>query len=299
MFNILIWGTGYGYSKYINVLKYQELLGEIKIIGITGKDEIYLCLDGYQFFPLSEIKKLNIDYIVITSGIYFNEIIMEAKSLGILKPIFIMAKVFEFPGFLFSKYIYLLNSRVSIISNNCWGGTAYHSLGMKFYSPFINMFETDRDYLRLLYNLRYYMKLKLEFIDYGYNSILNINYPICKLGDVILHFNHYSDVEIVKIKWYERVKRITWDNLFIMMFTEDEQIANEFDKLNYKKKICFVPFSSTLSSSYYLQIRNKDIMKKIPFWSIVNKMASGHYHDYDLIDLLHTGKINKNRYFCW
>ena len=31
MFNILIWGTGYGYSKYINVLKYQELLGEIKI----------------------------------------------------------------------------------------------------------------------------------------------------------------------------------------------------------------------------------------------------------------------------
>lgn len=295
MYQILIWGTGYGYNQYINLLKYQELLNEIKIVGITGKDMLYDQLDGYPFWPIFQLTKERVDYIVVTSDINFSEIVIEAEKLGFSEDMFIRAKVLALPGFLFSKYISIQSSKISIISNNCWGGTLYHSLGMKFYSPFINMFENDKEYLKLLSDLKVYLDLKLEFIKDGFNPVLNMKYPICLLGDVELHFNHYPNMDEVELKWSKRVKRINWDNLFVMMFTESEQIAREFDRLDYNKKICFVPFRNSYKSSYYLQIVDRYEMRNIPFWEIVNKIASGHYQDYDLIDLLQKGKIDKSR----
>ena len=55
------------------------------------------------------------------------------------------------------------------------------------------------------------------------------------------------------------------------MFTENFQIAAGFDQLGFKKKICFVPFRSSLKSAYYLQITDRDEMKDTPFWKIVNQ----------------------------
>lgn len=297
MYSILIWGLGYGYYRYFNTIKYQEILGEIKIVGITDKQMLYDCLDGYSFVPLSKISNINVDYIVVTSDLNFKDILSDAAKLGFSESMLIQAKVFLLPDFKFSKYVGLLNSKVSIISNNCWGGTIYHTLGMKFTSPFINMFETDTDYLKLLTDLRYYVGLKLKLKKWGFNSIKNIKYPIYMLGDIELHFNHTSDMNEVEKKWYERVERINWSNLFVMMFTGNDKLAYDFDKLNYDKKICFVPIKISVDSSYYLRISDKDEMKNVPFWMIVNKIASGHYHDYDLIDILHEGKIQKNRYF--
>ena len=49
MFSAVIWGMGYTYNQYINAIKYQELLGRIKISGVTGREDIYEFLDGYPF----------------------------------------------------------------------------------------------------------------------------------------------------------------------------------------------------------------------------------------------------------
>lgn len=297
MYRILVWGCGLYYDKYINSIRYQEIKGNIKIVGLTGKDKLYSRLDGYPFIDINDIECSNVDYVVVTSEEHYAEINMEARALGFREEEIISAKVFCLPSFRFEDYIRLLKSKVSIIANNCWGGTAYHTLGMRFYSPFINMFENDQDYLRMLGNLRYYLGLKLRYVRSDYNGLLKREYPVCRLDDVELHFNYYVDMEEVEKKWYERIERLNWNNIFVMMFTEDRDILEIFDKLDYPKKVCFVPFESPLHSAVFMRILRCEEMKKVPFWKVVNQSASGHFHDYDLIKLLLEGKINHDRLF--
>lgn len=290
-YRVLIWGVGYGYSQYINAIKYQEILNEIKVIGVIGRDVLYDYLDGVPFLSWPEITGREIDYIVITSDKNFTEIAAEAVKLGFSEDLLVKAKVFALPGFRFFKYVSLRSPAMSIISNNCWGGISYNSLGMGFSSPFINMFIEDSQYLRLLRGLKDYLKLRLKFIRLDPAG----GYPVCGLGDIELHCIHYSNMDDVEEKWYERVGRINWDNLFIMMFTTNPQIVADFDQLDFEKKICFVPFESSLKSAYYLQIVDRDEMRDTPFWKIVNMIARGYYHDYDLIDLLCEGRVVENR----
>lgn len=130
----------------------------------------------------------------------------------------------------------------------------------------------------------------------GYTPVLKRNYPVCRLDDVELHFNHYTSMEDVSEKWIKRLKYLNWNNLFIMMFTEDYCSLKDFDRLPFGKKVCFVPFESPLESAFNLQVAAYSEMQKVPFWEIVNKTASGYYHDYDLIQLLISGKVNHDRY---
>lgn len=298
MFRVLIWGCGLQYSQYINAIKYQEILGKIKVMGITGKDILYKYLDGYVFIPLDEIDLESIDYIVVTSEKYYMDIYKKAVRLGFEESRIMQGKVFCLPYFDIENYANLLNSKVSIIANNCWGGAAYHTLGMRFLSPFINMFLHDVDYLRLLGNLRYYLKQKLQFVRMDYTPILARDYPVCRLDDVELHFNHYISMKEAERKWEERIERLNWNNLFIMMFTEDCCSAEIFDHLSYDKKVCFVPFASSFQSAFYLQVASHKETQKVPFWEIVNKTASGCFHDYDLIELLNNGNVNHDRYYA-
>lgn len=297
MDRILIWGVGNHYNQYINAIKYYEILGEIKVIGITGKDKLYACLDGYPFIPLEHIEAHNIDYIAVTSEGNFDEISKKAMSLGFSREVLILAKVFCLPGFRFEKYKELLHAKVSIIANNCWGGLMYHALGMKFRSPFINMREDDENYLKLLSNLQYYLGLDLKFERFNYNPGLQIEYPICKLDDVELHFNHYTSMGEVESKWYERVRYINWDNLFIMMVTKSQESLKVFESLSYPKKICFVPFESSLESAFHIHFAEYEEVQSVAFGQIVNGIPRGNYHDYDIIKLLLTGKPNHDRYY--
>jgi len=295
MKKIIIWGCGVGYNKCINAIKYQELLGHVEVIGVTAKDEVYMRIDGYSFIPIKEIDVIEVDYIVVASEEYFEQICVMAKQmLGIKKERIIKGKVFLYPMFNFEEYVHLRESNVSIIANNCWGGLAYHQLGMEFASPFINMFVRDEEYLQLLNDLRAYLNTELKFHKYAYESVLQREYPICLLNDIELHFNHYVSMEEVEAKWNKRIKRINWDNLFVMMFTENEYVAERFSKLPYKNKICFVPFDSKMESVYYLSLAKK-LMPGKPFYQLVNGIVEGTFNDYDLIELLNKGKIDNNR----
>ena len=194
----------------------------------------------------------------------------------------------------FEEYMKLRKSNISIIANNCWGGLAYHQLGMEFLSPFVNMFVKDEDYLKLLNDLRGYLDAELHFHKFAYENVLQREYPVCLLNDIELHFNHYVIMQEVEEKWNKRVKRINWDNIFVMMFTEEESVAVRFDKLPYENKICFVPFESKHESVYTLKLAEK-LMPGKPFYKLVNGIIEGTFSDYNLIELLNKGKIDKNR----
>ena len=50
MYQCILWGDGRDYDQYINAVRYQELSGNIQVIGITSKATIYRRIDGYALF---------------------------------------------------------------------------------------------------------------------------------------------------------------------------------------------------------------------------------------------------------
>ena len=75
-------------------------------------------------------------------------------------------------------------------------------------SPFKNLFLEDSDYLKLLDNLELYLKNDLIFSSYGRGANSDVVYPIMKLMDIHIHFNHSTSIEDAVIDWSRRVKKV-------------------------------------------------------------------------------------------
>lgn len=100
----------------------------------------------------------------------------------------------------------------SIICSNCIGGTIYHRLGKQFLSPTINCWMHQSDFLKFVFDLKYYLSLNLEFIETEYN------YPVALCGDVKIFFNHSKTKEEAAESWNRRKGRVNYDNLFVIMY---------------------------------------------------------------------------------
>lgn len=293
MLRCILWGIGKVFFQSINVVKYHELRGNLKILGITSNKTSFKEIVDWQVVNTEKLIHMEFDLLIVMAEKSFANIRKEAITMGIKKEKIISYRALNIPQINFNDYITLLRNPVSIFANNCWGGMTYHSLGLQFYSPFVNLFLSDEDYIKFLSNPQNYMEEKLNWKEEGYNKDLEIHYPICTCGDVVLHFNHYKSFELADRCWEERKKRINWDNLFIMMYTENVNIAERFTELPYVKKICFVPFETAQNSLCFVDFTKRKEMEGIPFYSIVNGMASGTYTYYDMVELLCYGRIKK------
>lgn len=207
--------------------------------------------------------------------------------MGIEQNKIILQDIVKLPGFTFEKYKKLRESRLSVISQNCFAGLLYHHFSLPFLSPTINMYESSKDFLKMTSNLEEYLKCKLKFHNIKYTPTVKIIFPVYLLGDVELNMNHYSNFDEAEKKWNDRVKRVNWDNLLVVMYTYSEEELEIFDSLPYPKKICFVPFKSNLKSAFYLPFISSKYNKLSKY---VNGLAMGVYPIYDLWDLMLYGK---------
>lgn len=290
----LLWGTGYVFREYVNLVKYHELLKHIEVVGVTSNTSIYSEIRGYRWISKNELKNIHVDIVILmVKGEVVKQIYAEAIGAGFLPEQIFTFGVLKQEKFDINKYMRIRKNPPTIFSNICWGGCTYHSLGLEFTSPLINMFESDSDYIKLLKNPKYYMEQKLDLQREGYNEVSKLNYPIARCGDVELFFCHYSTFEEANECWERRKKRINWDNMLIMMCTEDEKTAREFAQLEYEKKVCFVPFETEDESLIYVEFRNKGEMKGVPFAQIVNRMSLGIWPYYDMFDLVEKGEFTK------
>lgn len=287
---VLIWGSGAIYNQHLNLLRFMEQVKEFNVIGVvanlfTGVST----LDGWRVIYKSMIPTINFDYIIVMSDKFYEEIVLEAMSLGTDRGQILSYKVLDIPNIDLNKYIHLKNSQISIISNNCWGGLVYNSLGLECLSPFKNLFLEDDDYLRLLINLRDYLEMPLEFVRFEIEIHSKQRYPVMRLGDIFVHCNHDDNPKDALEKWNRRLKKINYDNLFVEMYTEDKDIAEQFVSMDqYKNKICFVPFETKCNDM--LQLKLYPGQKE--FYEVVNSHATynANSNTYSLVDLL-SGNI--------
>lgn len=115
-----------------------------------------------------------------------------------------------------AKSEYNLKHTPSIIASNCIAGEIYNDLGLKFMSPTINLFFNAKDFLKFVLNLKYYTAQKLVFIKNTAGD-----YPLGQLDDIYVHFLHYKTAEEAAEKWYERCKRIDYENIYVIMSDQD------------------------------------------------------------------------------
>jgi len=135
---------------------------------------------------------------------------------------------------------------ITIISNNCIGGFLYQKYGMKYYSPTIGLQFTQEDFVKLCKNFEQYMKEELmeskdkmeeDFIKLGGSEV---NFPVGKLGDIYIYFQHYKSFEEAKIKWNNRKNRMNKNKIFFIFVGYENtpiKIFEEYDKLPLKNKL--------------------------------------------------------------
>lgn len=283
----LLWGMGGDFSDYMNLVQTLELKNEITVTGITAADILYKKIYGYRTVPKPAISQMKIDLIIVMTDKAYLEVESEIMEVGIDVGI-IPCKVLSIPGFRVKDYLEIKKDIPTYFSVNCWAGLLYHRLRLPFRSPIINMFIQGEDYIKFLKCPQAYLEVELEFKGNGYDEYLGREYPIALCKDIELHLNHYDDFISAKNRWEERKTRINWQRIIAMMYTEDQEVAEEFSMLPYPKKMCFVPFDVNLDGVYKIGLSQRNGH----FFEIVNGIVSGRYLYYDILNLA-KGEIRK------
>lgn len=133
----------------------------------------------------------------------------------------------------------LTNFTPSLICSNCTGGFLYHWLGLRFNSPFINLYMTNEDFVSALENWDYFIRGEIKEVrNSGYP------YPVGEgYGGVKIHFVHYKSFSDALAKWKERRERINEANMGIMLTNwggVNLTLLERFDQLPFKHKVVFV-----------------------------------------------------------
>jgi uncharacterized protein (DUF1919 family) len=132
----------------------------------------------------------------------------------------------------------LKNKNFTIISNDCWGGEVYRDFNIPYFTPFVGLMMMAPCYLELLKDLQKNLSSPLTFISSskyeGVNALREKSshpFPIGLLnGSCEVHFLHYQTPEEAL-------------NLFIKFDGSKDyctsQLLEDFDKLPFRKKLCF------------------------------------------------------------
>lgn len=144
----------------------------------------------------------------------------------------------------------LKNKDFSLFSSNCNGACICHDLGLRFRSPFVNLWLTAEDFVKLLEAPRDYLQAPLEFLEQR-----ELSYPVARLRDITVYFEHYASEQEAREQWQRRAERVNWDDLFVLMTDRDgctPELLRRFDALPYKNKAVFthVPYPDIPSAVY-------------------------------------------------
>lgn len=185
----------------------------------------------------------------------------------------------------------------SIISNNCWAGTAvYQPFGLKYNTPTVGLGFVDDDYIKFLEKFDYYLSLTPQFIDpqkaknYELRKRLRgheIDYPVAMLDDITIWFTHYQSASEALEKWERRKSRINRERILVkwsQRYGNDPGLLRRFLALPFKNKIAFVASAAECNNSQVIvvpELENLNIvggdetestLKKINITKILNSI---------------------------
>lgn len=128
------------------------------------------------------------------------------------------------------------SKNLTIISNNCIAGVLYHDNKMKFYSPTINLFIKEEDFVIFCEHLDEF--LKCELVEERFQD----SFPVMSLKidnyKVEIYFMHYKSYNEARNSWNKRKNRINKNNLLFLLCTcqseQQKEAIRRFIDLPYK-----------------------------------------------------------------
>ena len=114
------------------------------------------------------------------------------------------------------------------------------------------------------------------------------------IDDVRIHFNHDSTVEGALEKWTRRCKKFNYDNVFVCIYTEEDDEVDMFLNLReFPNKICFTPYRNGRECWKEENVYELDILPgQTEFWETVNSNVSNGKNslEIDILAMLHMKK---------
>ena len=187
------------------------------------------------------------------------------------------------PVYLIKKKKRFANHGLSLFSANCVGGCMLHDLGERFNSPFVNLYLNAQDYLKFLSNPQAY--LAQELVEQKTDQ----PYPVGLWGDLTIHFVHYNHFQEATDTFKRRLKRINFDNLFVLFCERDgctyEQLQ-QFDALPYAHKVVFThrPYEEIASAVYIKGFEDEPCLGDIMKWD--KAIGRKKYDVFDYVEFL-------------
>lgn len=158
-YKVLLWGFRTEYDYYRKYFEVELLKGNMHIVAvILNEFHLFQKIDGIDVVGMERIHSLEYDYIINMNQTASAEVTRILQLLQIPQENVIPARVFTLPYFDLQRWVQVKESKISIISSHYWGGFAYNSLGLPFRSPLINMFFDNKDFFKMLEDIKGYMK---------------------------------------------------------------------------------------------------------------------------------------------
>ncbi len=240
---LILWGAGIDYNSRLNMMNVWENTQKIRIEGVIASNfsDNIKSIDGRPVLDKSNLNGIDYDYLIVMSIKYEKEIINDAVESGVERNRIIPCRVMDIPYFDWDTYLRIRESRVSIISNNCFGGILYNTLGMECLSPFKNLSIEAKDLIQMYADLKKYMECELVFKEWRVDPHSGRNCPVMNCKDIEIFFNHSNTCEEAISDWERRKEKINYDNLMLVIYLESRELLYDFYRINTKKKICFIP----------------------------------------------------------
>ncbi len=123
-----------------------------------------------------------------------------------------------------------------------------HGVKEEFRSPTVNLLIHDYQFCTFCRFLQQYAECEVaEPTESEKKRFQALTYPVgilrgekWNIPDIVLYFMHYRTFEEAKKSWERRIKRINFDNLFIVFNRDMEakkEIIDDFETLPYEHKV--------------------------------------------------------------
>ncbi len=178
----------------------------------------------------------------------------------------------------------LNNQDISIFCNNCVGAVMAHDLGLQFKSPFVNLWLYPKDYIKFCENINHYINCSLIFIT---PCEQKISYPVAKLDDITIYFQHYHTNEEARQCWEKRKKRINKNAIRCILIERDgctKEDLIRFSKLPYPTaSLVHLPMPDIKDTHYIRGFENNNELGDTIPYRIGQYLGYRYYDDFDFV----------------
>ena len=174
----------------------------------------------------------------------------------------------------------LKNKKFTIFCNNCLASFIYQKYNLQYLTPTISINIKPCDFIKFCKNYKHYLSLEVEqtkICDKEWYASIgggnNINFPLGKIDDITLYFQHATSFEQAKQDWDRRKTRIVEDNIFIILFDmiPDIKTAQEFENIEHFPKLYLYHKGDEINTKSAFKIQKLENTSRA-WWGKMNRL---------------------------